>query len=200
MWAHGTGALEPLGLPALSKEKLGMANNYILFCEEIGLLTREELEWWISVSLLDADTGAFEKLKDKDFTALGLEPKNMRDIYDSAGNFPTFSIDTETYFDSMTKEVRRVYLFSEECGNPDDVAYLMMRFLKKFRPKSYLKLEVAFTCSASRANEFGGCAAFITATRTDWVSTSGWLSDKIVEHAKKQKRGNPKRPSRKKSK
>lgn len=177
-----------------------MANNYILFCEEIGPLTQEELSWWENVSTLGGDDGTFEKLKDKDFTALGLEPKNMRDIYDNAGNFPTFSIEGDMRSESMGKEVRRVFIFSEECGNPDDAAYLMMRFLKKFRPKSCLKLEVAFTCSSSRANEFGGCAAFITATGMDWVSTSGWLSDKIEEHAKKQKRGTPKRAAKKRTK
>jgi hypothetical protein len=55
---------------------------------------------------------------------------------------------------------------------------LLQDFLKKNRPDSYLGFEWANTCSKMRLDEFSGGAVFITADKTDWVSTYDFLETK----------------------
>lgn len=43
----------------------------------------------------------------------------------------------------------------------------------------YVTIEMAFTCSRMRPDEFGGGAELITASNVSWINTSRWLSQQI---------------------
>ena len=63
---------------------------------------------------------------------------------------------------------RHLWVYAEESGNPDNVAWLVQKFLKKFRPDQCWSLTYATTCSKPRAGEFGGGAVFVTADAIMW--------------------------------
>lgn len=56
-----------------------------------------------------------------------------------------------------------LWLYAEEDGRPDHVAYLVQRFLQVFRPRDCWSLTYAVTCSKPRPGAFGGGALFVTA-------------------------------------
>ena len=75
---------------------------------------------------------------------------------------------------------RHLWVYAEESGSPDNVAWLVQKFLKKFRPDQCWSLTYSTTCSKPRVGEFGGGAVFVTAdddplARTPTISsrTSG---------------------------
>lgn len=110
-----------------------------------------------------------------------------------ANNYTLFSIEvglTRKEYDWLKKKLdeaddydfsyefdddKSVTFYSEESGNPDQVADLLQEFLKEYRPEGYFAFEVAHTCDVPRPGEFGGAACFITAKRQKWMPTSTWL-------------------------
>ena len=58
---------------------------------------------------------------------------------------------------------RHLWFYAEESGSPDNVAWLVQKFLKRFRPDQCWSLTYAATCSKPRVGEFGGGAVFVTA-------------------------------------
>jgi hypothetical protein len=72
---------------------------------------------------------------------------------------------------------RHLWVYAEESGNPDNVAWLVQKFLKKFRPQECWSLSYAATCSKPRVNEFGGGAVFVTAAEIKWQNAYGFIED-----------------------
>lgn len=137
-----------------------MANNYILFSEEITDLTAKEKEWLLKVL------------------------KNMDDVCDDSpddesaeacvkwilGELDEASVDLDYWPDfSWQMENSSLWIYSEEGGNLNNVATLAQAFLKRFRPNRYWSFEYAYTCSKPRIGEFGGGGAFITAKEIKWL-------------------------------
>jgi hypothetical protein len=58
---------------------------------------------------------------------------------------------------------RHLWLLAEECGNAEQAAHLVQKFLRTFRPRECWWLTYAVTCSKPRAGAFGGGALFVTA-------------------------------------
>ena len=74
-----------------------------------------------------------------------------------------------------------LWLYSEEGADLDSLVDFLQDFLKENRPDSYIGFEWANTCSKMRLDEFSGGAVFITAEKTDWVSTYDFLETKRKE-------------------
>jgi len=74
---------------------------------------------------------------------------------------------------------RHLWVYSQESGNPDNVAWLVQRLLKKFRPDLCWSLTYATTCSKPRAGEFGGGAVFATADEIRWENAHDFIARQL---------------------
>ena len=89
--------------------------------------------------------------------------------------------DEGEYVDIGSTEIERrddgadLWLYAEEHADLDCLVDFLQDFLKENRPDSYLGFEWANTCSKMRLDSFSGGAVFITADKTDWVSTYDFL-------------------------
>lgn len=152
-----------------------MANNYCQWSEYISLSSKEESDWLKEVlyfNLNEYDDPSLDWLEQGQVKQKVLREKFGIEIAEG---------DTD-YFPGFSKEFESdnsgVLIYSEEYGNVNSAASILVAFLKKFRPNDYLKIEWAEACSRPRTGEFGGGAVLITANTTDWMSTTSWLEEK----------------------
>jgi hypothetical protein len=137
-----------------------MAESYTLFSTCFILQTSKEQEWFKEVVALTHDPE--EKpagLTEDEIARLC----NTQDVYGSC------DVDIEGDL---------AYLCSEEQGSTDYAECIMQLYLCRFHPKAAMTLEVAYACSKSRPGEFGGAAAYITASNVEWMSTQEWIKTK----------------------
>ena len=89
----------------------------------------------------------------------------------------------ETLVDSfhINIDAGDVTIYSDECGDCEAAANLIQAFLKKFRPKQWVILETAFTCSKARPGEFGGAVVLVTAKKQHWMNTSQWATSQAKQ-------------------
>ena len=122
----------------------------------------------------DADWAGIRFLRDKpdhdpDWDALGFE-YTFHDDHDEGG------------------WGRHLWVYAEESGCPDNVAWLVQKFLKKFRPDQCWSLTYSTTCSKPRTGEFGGGAVFVTADEIKWQNAYNFIEDQRaafkVKHSK----------------
>lgn len=174
-----------------------MADNYLQFSEVLANLTAPEEAWLkeqlqpirvfgdkeypedaVPTDLADteADWTGVRFLRDNgdcdpDWDALGFE-YNFHDDHDSGG------------------WGRHLWVYAEESGNPDNVAWLVQKFLKKFRPDQCWSLTYAATCSKPRVGEFGGGAVFVTADEIKWQNAYDFVEEqRTAFEAKQTKKG-----------
>ena len=72
-------------------------------------------------------------------------------------------------------------------GNADNVAWLVQKFLKKFRPDQCWSLTYAATCSKPRVGEFGGGAMFVTANKIKWQNAYDFIEEQRTAFKAKKK-------------
>ncbi len=158
-----------------------MANNYLNFSEVIANLTEPE-EAWLKEQLQPICLfGDREYPADEDGYPVGnpeevarqdpdwVIPQFLRDHRDDlADNAQGFGAEFHDDHDSEDGWGRHLWLYAEEGGEPDHVAWLIQKFLKEFRPQECWSLTYATTCSKPRIGEFGGGAVFVTADAIKW--------------------------------
>jgi hypothetical protein len=94
-------------------------------------------------------------------------PRFLRDAPDHDSE-DSVQFDFEFGDDQPDRWGRHLWLYAEEDGEPGNVAWLVQKFLKTFRPDECWSLTFALTCSRPRPREFGGGAVFITADEMKW--------------------------------
>ena len=166
-----------------------MADNYLQFSEVIANLTEQE-EAWLKDQLQsirvfgekecpedavpaeladkDADWSGVRFLRDKpdhdaEWDALGFE-FNFHDDHDNAGYV------TDSWG-------RHLWLYAETWGDVSNVAWLVQKFLKQFRPDQCWSLSYSATCSRPRVGEFGGGAVFVTADTIRWQNAYDFIEE-----------------------
>ena len=74
---------------------------------------------------------------------------------------------------------------------PDNVVWLVRKFLKQFRPSECWSMTYAATCSKPRAGEFGGGAVFVTAEMITGRDAHGYIERQQArfERARSLKKG-----------
>jgi len=92
---------------------------------------------------------------------------------------------------------RHLWVYAEESGNPDNVVWLVQKFLKKFRPDQCSSLTYSTTCSKPRVGEFGGGAVFVTADEIKWQNAYGFIEDQRAAFEAKQSKAHPTKKGRK---
>ena len=131
-----------------------MANSYVQFSETIELASKEEVAW-VRRQLVD-DLEAERDWELPDDESLGFDWR----VFDKP------------------KEVRRLWLYTEESGDPLAVGRFVQAYLKRFRPQSSFALTYAYTCDKPRAGEFGGGAIFVTAKSIDGLDAHEWAAER----------------------
>ncbi len=69
----------------------------------------------------------------------------------------------------------KLWIYTVDTGNVEQVAYFAQQFLKTHRPHSFFAFTYAETCNKPRINEFGGGAVFVTAKNVTHFDAHGWL-------------------------
>jgi hypothetical protein len=75
---------------------------------------------------------------------------------------------------------RHLWLYTEGWGDASNVAHLVKKFLKTFRPYECWSLTYSTTCSKPRIGEFGGGAVFVTADTIQWENAYDFIEDQRV--------------------
>lgn len=172
-----------------------MANNYTLFSECVSDLTPQEADWLKN----QFDTEKLEVLSDM------LGQIENPDIADSPDEYPLTEdeigfapaldlwaqrkdfVALAAYVDfgclGLGIDLRGsdMFIYSEEAGNVDALLDIMQAFLAKFRPDDCFTMEWAHTCEKPRVGEFGGGAAFVTATGQQFINTGTWCGRRRTE-------------------
>jgi len=169
-----------------------MANNYLQFSEVLPRLTDAERTWltaqlesvcvFAGVEYADDAVPAELKSRDPDW-------RGCRAFRDWPDYEPSFSTDPEFQYQFCDDEPdldwgRHLWLYSDECGNPDQVAQFVQKFLRQFRPHDCWSLTYSCTCSKPRVGEFGGGAVFVTADEITWQSSHDFIDEQHQAFAK----------------
>jgi hypothetical protein len=175
-----------------------MADNYLQFSAVLPRLTEAE-EAWLKGQLQlikvfgdreYAEEGVPAELADQEADWEGARflrnDKNYNFEWDQLGFEYAFCPADEGGRDGWG---RHLWLYAEEWGNPDHVAWLIRGFLQKFRPTECWSMTYATTCSRPRVGEFGGGAVFVTAKRVVYLNAENWAADRVTSW----KRKNPKK-------
>ncbi|MGO9115646.1 MAG: hypothetical protein ACLP9L_41090 [Thermoguttaceae bacterium] len=170
-----------------------MADHFQQFSEMLPNLTAEEAAWLeeqLQPILVFGDREFCEDdpaiatlpVSDPDFTG----PRFLRDDpdFDCRYDVRDFEFDFIDDQDNGTPPTRELWLYADTHGNPEHVAWLIQKFLKRFRPDQCWSLTYANTCSKPRVGEFSGGAVFVTAneikqqTADDFVQQQRAASEK----------------------
>jgi hypothetical protein len=152
-----------------------MADNYLQFSEIIPNLTDAE-EAWLKEQLQPvcvfgdneyAEDAVPAELVDTDPDWSGIRFLRDKGDHDPTWDYLGFGY---TFHDDPEQGGwgRHLWLYAEECGNADNVAHFVQKFLTAFRPTECWALTWATTCSKPRAGEFGGGAVFVTTDEIKW--------------------------------
>ena len=175
-----------------------MADSYLQFSEIIPNLTEPEEAWLKEQLQLVCIFGDKEYPADEDGYPIGnpeevanqdpdwVIPRFLRDHKDDLeDNEQGFCTEFHDDHDKAGWG-HHLWLYAEECGDPDNVACLVRKFLKMFRPNDYWVLTYAATCSKPRAGEFGGGAVFVTADEIKGQNAYGFVEqERAAFEAKK---------------
>ena len=81
---------------------------------------------------------------------------------------------------------RHLWLYAEDWGDASNVAWLVQKFLKQFRPDQCWSLTYSATCSKPRVGEFGGGAVFVTADTIQWQNAHDFIEDQRAAFRRKE--------------
>ncbi len=105
---------------------------------------------------------------DPDFTG----PRFLRDNPDFDCRYDV--LDFEFAFQDE-EDSRNLWLYADTHGDPEHVAWLVHKFLKRFHPDQCWSLTYANTCSKPKVGEFCGGAVFVTATEIKQQTADDWV-------------------------
>jgi hypothetical protein len=94
-------------------------------------------------------------------------------------------VDIETDFNGVSMEKdpngKRVYIYSEECGDPYLAAQIARFFFMTYRAKSkaFVAFEWSESCDRSIEGEFGGGAILVSAAHIECKSTGSIRNDMV---------------------
>lgn len=124
------------------------------------------------------------------YTHLVIQPFIPKDLITGAelDILASFGIESK----SVLGESHNSYLYAEEYRasgydyetnaeyEEDFLIKLLQGVIKRSNGAlNYITFELSYNCSKMRPDGFGGAAVFITENDTEWLSTYGWLEEKI---------------------
>ena len=142
-----------------------MANTYTQFSQVIENITDEERAW-----LIENTTSPEDRFSPEDEEAMHNWATELGLPHEECPYWPDFGAIIED-------DKQRLWIYSEESGNLDNVVILVQAFLEKFRPKEVFAMNWAATCSKPRVEEFGGGAIVVSAEEVQSITTFGWSQE-----------------------
>ena len=152
-----------------------MADYYLQFSETVSGLSEPEAAWLADqlqcVAMADGAEHPADEMPDGVTTdqVAWLGPRFLlgADGYEGSPGEPAFCYEFGQ--DDVDDESGRyLWLYSEDHADLDQVALLVQKFLRTFRPADVWTLTYATTCSKPRCGAFGGGAGIITADNIVW--------------------------------
>lgn len=158
-----------------------MADNYLQFSETLPNLTAEETAWLkeqLQPIVVFGDREFVEDdpaittlpVSDPEFTG----PRFLRDNPDFDYRYDAQGFES-AFCDEDHPPARYLWLYAEDYGNPEHAAWLIHKFLTRFRPDQCWSLTYANSCSKPRVGEFSGGAVFVTAEEIQWQDADDWV-------------------------
>ncbi len=171
-----------------------MANNYLQFSEVISQLTDDEIAWLKDQlkTVYVFDGTEYEE----DQVPQGMDANKAkwvgcrayRDLLEYSGEFdegPGFEYQFRT--DPPDKRWGRyLWVYVGETGSVSQLAHLVQKFLRTFRPRECWSLTYAFTCSQPRVGEFSGGGVFVTADEVVWNSVDDFVDEQREAFLRRQ--------------
>lgn len=154
-----------------------MANNYLQFSMTVPLKTVAE-QVWCRASLTALErflSGTENGVQQFDSDIASVVVEGLRKEWSYQGFEWTISAAADN-----SDRVAELSLHADESGEPAQVAAFLRAYLKKFDPTGSLWFSWACTCSKMRANEFGGGAAIVTASRVSILDVQDWASKRVA--------------------
>ena len=153
-----------------------MADYYLEFSQVLPHLSNEEFDWLTQqlevVHVLDSREFAADRMP------AGLDPEQAewsgyRFHRDYEDDLPDAE-DAGFCFELIEREDsdfgRHLWVHAEDHGNLAQLAHLVQKFLRRFRPDESWSVTYASTCSKPRVDSFGGGAVFVTADEVKFDS------------------------------
>ena len=161
-----------------------MANNYQQFSETLEINTAEELAWWKS-QLDEVIVDEFGSIVSEASDTTATAPRFMAlgrqaGVFSDQEDLSTPGFDWE-FLGSVAQQSASLWVYAEESGELERLAYVVSEFLKSFHPDEFWSLTYAATCSKPCAGEFGGGAVFVTAARIQWTNAHDWAEERAME-------------------
>jgi len=155
-----------------------MADNYLEFSEELSELSEEEQNW-LKHQLELVYVFGDDELSEQDEHPDGRSPDwtGCRAFRDMSDYDPDYHEGAGFCFSFNEDERcgRRLWIYSEHYARVEQVAHLVQKFLKQFRPHDCWSLTYATTCSKPRTGEFDGGAVFVTAADIKWQNAYDFI-------------------------
>ena len=168
-----------------------MADNYLQFSEVVAKLTEQE-EAWLKDQLESVRVFG-EKEYPEDAVPADLAGKDadwsgvrfLRDKPDHDAEWDALGFEF-SFHDDTGGWGRHLWLYAETWGDITNVAWLVQKFLKQFRPDQCWSLTYSATCSKPRVGEFGGGAVFVTADTIRWQNAYDFIEQQRAAFGRKE--------------
>lgn len=176
-----------------TKRRVTVADNFLQFSEVIANLTEQEREWLKDQLQPVRVFGESEfpedavppELADRDADWRGV--RTLRDKPDHDAQWDALGFEYRFHEDhDRGGWGRHLWLYAEDWGDPSNVAWLVQKFLRKFRPDQCWALTYATTCSKPRVGEFGGGAVFVTADKIERQDARDFAETQMEAFAQKE--------------
>ena len=164
-----------------------MANHYTQFSQSLAIKSPTE-EQWLREQLALVYLTASHKL----FPAETPQLKECDEPYEEMPRFQAEAVQrgvTECSLDffGFSWDIQKddggtsLWIYAEESGDVEQVAYFVQLFLKQFAPDSWWTLTWANTCNRMLVGQFSGGAVLVTARETFFNDSIRWLESKQLE-------------------
>ena len=151
-----------------------MADYFLQFSETVSGLAEPETAWLADqlrcVAVIDGVEYPADEIPDGVTTdqVAWLGPRFLRGVadYEDSPGEPAFCYEFGA--DEDDDVGRYLWLYSEDHADLDQVALLVQKFLRTFRPADVWTFTYATTCSKPRCGAFGGGAGIVMADNIMW--------------------------------
>ena len=166
-----------------------MSDQFLEFSEVVRALTGEEEEWLRhqleEVVVVDGKEYPASEVPDEG----KVEWSGYRGWLDDESYSPEAGLGFAYEFGDDSSENgwgRHLWVHAEDYGEPEQVAHLVQKFLRRFRPDDYWTLCYGVHCSQPCVGTFGGGALMVTAEKTHHQGTGDFL-DAAIKEVKRRK-------------
>jgi hypothetical protein len=166
-----------------------MANHYTQFSESL-LINSPAEEQWLREQLAPVYLTESKQLFPTETSQL----KESGETYEELPRFQAEALQREVTdcsldFVGFSWEIQKddggthLWIYAQESGDVEQVAYFVQLFLKQFAPDGWWTLVWANTCSRPLIRQFSGGALLVTASEIFFADSTRWLETRQFELA-----------------